>query len=130
VICDRGAMDPSAYIDADSWQRMLDKHKLNSVDLRDNRYNQVGTRGPDMSLHLQIVHMVTAADGAEKFYSQLNNKTRSEGVIAAIEQDRITRKVSAGRRTREQGNSLSQLAFSAFRVRANRITIALREMHV
>jgi len=42
------------------------------------------------------VHMVTAADGAEKYYTQQNNKTRSEGIQAAISQDEITRKAWMG----------------------------------
>lgn len=35
---------------------MLATNDLNSVDLRDNRYNQ-------------IIHLVSAANGAEDFYS-------------------------------------------------------------
>lgn len=80
VICDRGAMDPSAYIDHASWQRLLAKNNLNAVDMRDNRYNQ-------------IVHMVTAADGADKFYSCGNNTARSEGIAQAVEVDKVTRQV-------------------------------------
>ena len=48
IICDRGAMDPSAYMDAAGWNQILTDLKLNPFELRDNRYNQ-------------IVHMVTAA---------------------------------------------------------------------
>uniref|UniRef100_A0A914WJY3 NadR/Ttd14 AAA domain-containing protein n=1 Tax=Plectus sambesii TaxID=2011161 RepID=A0A914WJY3_9BILA len=83
VICDRGAMDPSAYIDHASWQRLLAKNKLNTVDMRDNRYNQ-------------IVHMVTAADGADNFYTCGNNAARSEGIAQAIEVDKITRQAWVG----------------------------------
>lgn len=32
-----------------------------------------------------VFHLVTAADGAEEFYSLTNNKARSEGLAAAIE---------------------------------------------
>ena len=42
----------------------------NEVDLRDNRYDQ-------------IVHLVTAANGAEQFYSLENNITRTETIEVA-----------------------------------------------
>lgn len=37
--------------------------------------------------------MVTAADGAERYYTLKNNNTRSEDIKQAIEQDRRTRNV-------------------------------------
>lgn len=46
----------------------------NSVQLRDTRYNQ-------------IVHMVSAANGAEDFYSCEDHACRSEGVVMAKERD-------------------------------------------
>lgn len=46
----------------------------NSVELRDNRYNQ-------------IIHMVSAANGAEEFYSTEEHACRSEGVELARELD-------------------------------------------
>lgn len=49
-------MDASAYIEGDKWERMKSSNGWNDVEVRDNRYNQ-------------IVHMVSAANGAEKFYS-------------------------------------------------------------
>lgn len=49
-------MDASAYIDADKWERMKSANSWNEIEMRDNRYNQ-------------IVHMVSAANGAEEFYS-------------------------------------------------------------
>lgn len=49
-------MDASAYIDPDKWERMKKDNLWNEIELRDNRYNQ-------------IVHMVSAANGAEDFYS-------------------------------------------------------------
>jgi hypothetical protein len=50
-------------IDENSWQEILSKNGLNPVSLRDNRYNQ-------------IIHMVTAADGAEAFYTLEVRKQR------------------------------------------------------
>ena len=46
----------------------------NEVDLRDNRYDQ-------------IIHLVTAANGAEQFYSLENNITRTESIELAREID-------------------------------------------
>uniref|UniRef100_A0AC34QRX6 NadR/Ttd14 AAA domain-containing protein n=1 Tax=Panagrolaimus sp. JU765 TaxID=591449 RepID=A0AC34QRX6_9BILA len=83
VICDRGAMDPSAYMDSTNWQKLLKDCKLEQFELRENRYHQ-------------IVHMVSAADGAESYYTQLNNATRSEGLNQAISQDRQTRNAWVG----------------------------------
>ena len=45
VICDRGAMDASAFISRDKWERILARNGLDEVEIRDNRYNQV--RGLD-----------------------------------------------------------------------------------
>ena len=50
------------------------------VDLRDNRYNQ-------------IIHMVTAANGAEAFYTCAGHKTRYEGIEEAVALDKITAQV-------------------------------------
>lgn len=41
VICDRGAMDASAFITRDQWESILAKNGLDEVEIRDNRYNQV-----------------------------------------------------------------------------------------
>lgn len=49
-------MDASAYIDQEKWERMKNANQWNEIELRDNRYNQ-------------IIHMVSAAVGAEEFYS-------------------------------------------------------------
>lgn len=34
-------MDPSAYIDADSWHKMLKEIGLEQFNMRENRYDQV-----------------------------------------------------------------------------------------
>uniref|UniRef100_A0A0N5ABN0 AAA_28 domain-containing protein n=1 Tax=Syphacia muris TaxID=451379 RepID=A0A0N5ABN0_9BILA len=83
IICDRGAMDPSAYIDDASWKRMLDDLGLDQFSLRENRYDQ-------------IVHMTTAADGAEEYYSLANNYARKESLENAIKQDQKTRSAWLG----------------------------------
>lgn len=74
IICDRGAMDASAYIAKDKWEHIMNENFWNSVELRDNRYNQ-------------IIHMVSAARGAEEFYSIEDHNCRSEDVQLARELD-------------------------------------------
>nr|XP_034182173.1 TRPL translocation defect protein 14 isoform X4 [Osmia lignaria] len=74
IICDRGAMDASAFISKDKWELMMASNGWNNVELRDNRYNQ-------------IIHMVSAANGAEDFYSTEDHVCRSEGVELARELD-------------------------------------------
>lgn len=41
IICDRGAMDASAFILKDKWESLMAKNDWNMVELRDNRYNQI-----------------------------------------------------------------------------------------
>lgn len=74
VICDRGSMDASAFIAKDQWEHIMNKNGLNEVDIRDSRYNH-------------IIHMVSAAHGAEKFYSTVDHSCRSEGMELARELD-------------------------------------------
>ncbi|XP_061163511.1 TRPL translocation defect protein 14-like [Saccostrea echinata] len=76
-ICDRGLMDASAYLNADDWEKMKEKNGWNSVQLRDNRYNQ-------------IIHMVSAANGAEAFYTVDGHNTRHEGLDVACKLDEMT----------------------------------------
>ncbi|CAD6193215.1 unnamed protein product [Caenorhabditis auriculariae] len=83
IICDRGCMDPSAYSSAEHWNKMLTELKYDEFDLRCNRYDQ-------------IAHLVTAADGAEKYYTLANNSIRSEGIDHARDLDKITRNVWVG----------------------------------
>ena len=52
VLVDRGLLDGSAYVSVQQWLAVLDDLGLQGETLRDNRYDQ-------------IIHMVTAADGAE-----------------------------------------------------------------
>jgi len=75
IIYDRGAMDPVSFLSAEEWDALKHKNpEWNEVDLRDNRYDQ-------------IIHMVTAANGAEQFYSLDNNCARSESIELAREID-------------------------------------------
>ncbi|CAG7723424.1 unnamed protein product [Allacma fusca] len=74
VICDRGTMDASAFISSEQWERILQKNGWNEIELRDTRYNQ-------------IIHMVSAANGAEEFYTLEDHAARSEGLDLARELD-------------------------------------------
>jgi hypothetical protein len=56
ILCDRGFMDGSAYVNPDDWSRLLTEMGLDPISARDSRYDAV-------------FHLVTAADGAEKFYT-------------------------------------------------------------
>ena len=74
VICDRGTMDCCAYTRPAYWSDILARHKLTNVELRDARYDCV-------------IHLVTAAYGAESFYTVDNNAVRLEGISLARELD-------------------------------------------
>lgn len=74
IICDRGTMDASAFVSKEIWDRIMKAHGWNTVDLRDNRYNQ-------------IIHLVSAARGAEAFYTTEDNSCRTEGIELARERD-------------------------------------------
>lgn len=65
LLYDRGALDPSAYVDDAMLQALVDDLGTTPVALRDGRYDAV-------------LHLVTAAEGAEFFYSTTNNPTRTE----------------------------------------------------
>lgn len=52
ILCDRGLMDGSAYVDQEEWGALLKSNDLNEVLMRDDRYDLV-------------IHLVSAAIGAE-----------------------------------------------------------------
>ncbi|XP_064459505.1 TRPL translocation defect protein 14-like [Ornithodoros turicata] len=74
IICDRGTMDASAFVSKAIWDKIMKAHGWNTVDLRDNRYDQ-------------IIHLVSAARGAEAFYNTEDNNCRTEGIELARERD-------------------------------------------
>ncbi|XP_049308267.1 TRPL translocation defect protein 14 isoform X3 [Bactrocera dorsalis] len=81
IICDRGVMDASAYISKEKWEKMMSANNWNPIELRDNRYHQ-------------ILHLVSAANGAEDFYTteilkkpSQDHACRSEGVDMARDLD-------------------------------------------
>ncbi|CAG0890965.1 unnamed protein product [Darwinula stevensoni] len=83
IICDRGAMDASAFISLEKWEKIMQRNRLNAVDLRDSRYNH-------------IVHMVSAAYGAEQFYSIEDHSCRSEDLELARKMDNLAAKAWIG----------------------------------
>lgn len=64
LLCDRGAMDVKAYVSADIWQAVLHNMTASESWLRDH--------------YDAVIHLVTAADGAEDFYTLVNNAVRTE----------------------------------------------------
>ena len=64
IVCDRGAMDNKAYMDEVEFAQLLQELNTTEVILRD---------GYDA-----VFHLVTAAKGAERFYTTENNKARTE----------------------------------------------------
>jgi thymidylate kinase len=70
LVCDRGAMDGSAYIPPESWKRLLEEACLEEMHLLEQRYDAV-------------IHLVTAAIGAEDRYGAHNNLVRYESVEEA-----------------------------------------------
>jgi len=76
IIYDRGMIDNKSYVDEVTWHHLLSELKLNEVKLM-NRYDQV-------------IHLVTAADGKEEFYTTLNNEARSEDATLARTRDTNT----------------------------------------
>ncbi|MDY6122259.1 MAG: ATP-binding protein [Porphyromonas sp.] len=74
LISDRGTMDISAYMDPTAWQAMIDELGYSEMTLRNARYDAV-------------IHLVTAANGAEQYYTTENNDLRRETVEEARELD-------------------------------------------
>ncbi|MCR4602668.1 MAG: AAA family ATPase [Prevotella sp.] len=64
IVCDRGALDISAYMSPETWEDITRAVGTTPVKLRE-RYDAV-------------LHLVSAADGAEQFYTTANNASRVE----------------------------------------------------
>jgi hypothetical protein len=77
-------MDGSAYVSKSQWQALMDDMGVSTVQIRDNRYDAV-------------IHMVTAADGAESFYvTQNQGEARYESVEEAKLKDEQLRQAYMG----------------------------------
>ncbi|MBR0464742.1 MAG: AAA family ATPase [Clostridia bacterium] len=64
IVCDRGALDNRAYMTEAEFQKVLWELDVNEVTLRDH--------------YDAVFHLVTAARGAEAFYTTANNTARTE----------------------------------------------------
>ncbi len=73
IVCDRGVLDNKAYMTPEEFAYVTGELKVNEVELRD---------GYDA-----VFHLVTAAKGAEEFYTTSNNQARIETVQQACELD-------------------------------------------
>ena len=73
IVCDRGAIDNKVYMTDEEFSDIMDDMDLNEVELRDN--------------YDAVFHLVTAANGAEKYYTTENNSARTETPEQARELD-------------------------------------------
>ena len=81
IACDRGALDSKAYLTETEYHEMLQSLRCDEIVLRDS--------------YDAVFHLVSAAKGAEQFYTTDNNQARTEtpeeaariddGLIAAWE---------------------------------------------
>eukprot|EP00033_Pygsuia_biforma_P000323 GCRY01000394.1.p1 GENE.GCRY01000394.1~~GCRY01000394.1.p1 ORF type:complete len:408 (-),score=41.38 GCRY01000394.1:317-1540(-) len=82
LFCDRGTLDCFAYMDKEVWQAILDENGWSIVQLRDKRYDCV-------------VHLITAAIGAEAHYTN-ENLARAETPEEARDKDEKLRQAWVG----------------------------------
>lgn len=73
MVCDRGALDNKAYMQPEEFEQALASMGANEVELRDS--------------YDAVFHLVTAAKGAEEFYTTANNTARTETVQEAAAVD-------------------------------------------
>ncbi len=73
IVCDRGVMDNRAYMTAEEFAQVQSRLHGDEISWRDS--------------YDAIFHLVTAASGAESFYSNANNSARYESVEEAIALD-------------------------------------------
>ncbi len=64
IVCDRGLLDNKAYMTDQEFAGIVESLGCNEVELRDN--------------YDAVFHLVTAAKGAEKYYTTANNAARTE----------------------------------------------------
>lgn len=74
ILYDRGLMDNKSYLSNKDFDRLLKEFKMDEISVKD-RYDAV-------------FHLVTAADGAEEYYTLENNASRTETPEAARELDK------------------------------------------
>ncbi|HOP85695.1 MAG TPA: ATP-binding protein [Syntrophorhabdaceae bacterium] len=82
VLLDRGIMDIKAFMPEKDFSDILKRKKITEIELRD-RYSGV-------------IHLITAADGAKRYYTNQNNPARIETPEEAIEIDKKIRECWLG----------------------------------
>lgn len=76
IVCDRGVIDNKAYMDETEFSEVVRFLGTNEVELRDN--------------YDAVFHLVTAAKGAEEFYTTSNNAARTETPeVASLLDDKL-----------------------------------------
>ena len=73
IVCDRGTLDNKAYMEKIEFAEAIRFIGSNEVELRDN--------------YDAVFHLVSAAKGAEEFYTTANNSARTETAKQAAELD-------------------------------------------
>lgn len=73
IVCDRGLIDNKAYMTENEFAQVLEAMGSNEIELRDN--------------YDAVFHLVSAAKGAEEFYTTGNNSARKETVSEAAALD-------------------------------------------
>ena len=76
IVCDRGLMDNKVYMNEQEFDRICREFNTDEVRLRDD--------------YDAVFHLVTAAKGAEEYYTTENNSARTESIeAAAVLDDRL-----------------------------------------
>ena len=83
ILYDRGTMSVGAYLTEEKFARLINEEKTPVAHLRD--------------IYDGVILLVTAADGAERFYTTANNIARRESAEEARSADQRTQKVWSGR---------------------------------
>ena len=82
VVCDRGICDNKAYMTEAAFNKCV---------------REIGASAREaVNAYDAVFHLVTAADGAEEFYTLANNSARSEGIEEARALDRKTQNAWVG----------------------------------
>lgn len=76
ILCDRGIIDDKAYVSHQEFRELIEDINMSEIDLF-NEYDLV-------------IHLKSAADGKEEFYTLSNNTARSESPEEARARDQLT----------------------------------------
>lgn len=76
ILCDRGLIDDKAYVTDAEFRKLLSEIDKKEIDV--------------MNSYDLVIHLKTAADGKEEFYTLENNSARTETIDEAREKDKKT----------------------------------------